>query len=268
MQEFTGKNAVVTGAAAGIGLAIARALAAEGANVVVADLHADAAEAVAAELRERGVRSIGVGVDVSKLEDMQLLAATARAELGDIHVLVNNAGIDGYRGGAIWQADDADWAWSMGVNFDGVVNGLRAFVDDMITHGQPAHIVNTGSESGLWKATSMYGLTKHAVVALTEVLETQLSARGANIGVSVLCPGPVATEFFESKHRPVALEADTSSGKADRERLQQHIDASGISPDAVAQTLLDGIRANRLYLLTPNVTIDEVRKRAATIVGS
>ncbi|MCW2747289.1 MAG: hypothetical protein JWP10_431 [Nocardioidaceae bacterium] len=268
MQKFTAMNCVVTGGAAGIGLAIARALAAEGANVVVADLHSDAAEAVAAELRERGVRSVGVGVDVSKLEDMQRLAARARTEFGDIHVLVNNAGIDGYRGGAIWQADDADWAWSMGVNFNGVVNGLRAFVDDMIAHGQPGHIVNTGSESGISRATSMYMLTKHAVVALTEVLESQLSARGANIGVSVLCPGAVATEFFESKHRPATLESDASGGKADRERLQQHIDASGISPDAVAQTLLDGIRANRLYVLTSNVSTDDVRKRAEAIVGS
>jgi len=268
MQDFTGKNAVVTGAAAGIGLALVRALAAEGANVVVADLHAEAAEAVAAELRALGVRSVGVGVDVSKLEEVRRLAAVAKQELGDIHLLVNNAGIDGYRGGAIWQADDADWAWSMGVNFGGVVNGLRAFVDGMIAHGQPAHIVNTGSESGLWRATSMYGLTKHAVVALTEVLEAQLAAREAPIGVSVLCPGPVATEFFESKHRPSELEADAEGGQADRERLQRHIEADGLPPEAVAQTLLDGIRANRLYVLTSNVTTDEVRKRAAAILGS
>jgi len=261
MQEFTGKNAVVTGAAAGIGLALVHALAAEGMNVVVADLNASAAEAVAAELRATGVRSIGVGVDVSQLGQVKQLAAIAREELGDIHLLVNNAGIDGYRGGAIWQADDADWARSMGVNFDGVVNGLRAFVDDMIAHGQPAHIVNTGSESGLWRASSMYGLTKHAVVALTEVLEAQLAARDLPIGVSVLCPGPVATGFFAAE--PALGEGD----RADRERLQQHIETNGLTPEAVAQTLLDGIRVNRLYVLTSNVTTEEISKRAAAILA-
>ena len=202
MQEFTGKNAVVTGAAAGIGLALVHALAAEGMNVVVADLNAEAAQAVAAELRTTGVSSIGLGVDVSQLGQVQRLAAVARQELGDIHLLVNNAGIDGYRGGAIWQADDADWARSMGVNFDGVVNGLRAFVDDMIAHGQPAHIVNTGSESGLWRASSMYGLTKHAVVALTEVLEAQLARqRPDSEPVFTMCAGCPCAIMSSTKAR-------------------------------------------------------------------
>jgi NAD(P)-dependent dehydrogenase (short-subunit alcohol dehydrogenase family) len=271
MRDFSGRTAVVTGAANGIGLEIARALAAEGANLVVADLHGEAAENVAAELRSNGTRAIGVQVDVAKLDDMKRLAALATAEFGNIHVLCNNAGIDGYRGGGIWQAGDIDWAWAMGVNFDGTLNGLRAFVDDMLAHGEEAHIANTVSESGLTKQSSMYGITKHASLALTEVLDEQLKARGSRIGVTALCPGPVRTRFFESPHRPAELMdespgSDLDVGRARRAELQAHIQGNGVTPAEVASRLLDGIRENRLYVLTDATSREGILRRADEMV--
>ena len=152
-------------------------------------------------------------VDVSSDASVERLAEAAKARFGKVHVLCNNAGVSGTTGGGkpIWEQAETEWDWVMGVNFRGVVNGLRAFVPDMIAHGEEGHVVNTSSILGLVTgAGSIYGVSKHAVTRLTEGLYFDLKAANAKIGATVLCPGMIATNIITSaRNRPDALEGQS-----------------------------------------------------------
>jgi len=142
MDEFAGKVAVVTGAGSGMGKAFAKRFAAEGMKVVIADVQRDALAQTAEELRADGASTLDVLTDVSSAAAVRYLAEAARDEFGDVHLLCNNAGVEGYLDGAVWEATDKDWTWTVGVNFWSVVHGIRAFVPHMLAHGEPAHVVN------------------------------------------------------------------------------------------------------------------------------
>src|SRR5436190_18034037 len=147
MRDFAGKTAVVTGAASGIGLAIARRLAEAGANIVLADIEPGPLDTATKSIAGLGVGAIGVPTDVSLPDEVDNLAASAAAEFGAVHVVVNNAGV-GLKG-RTWELAVADWQWVMGVCFWGVVHGIRSFVPAMIEHGDEGHVVNTSSMAGL-----------------------------------------------------------------------------------------------------------------------
>jgi len=188
---------VVTGAGSGMGKAFALRWGAEGMNVVIGDIQQDALDATVAELSAAGVPVLGLRTDVSKLEDIEALADAAERRFGPVHLVNNNAGVEGYLDGPIWAATSKDWEWTVSVNFWSVVYGVRTFVPRMLAHGEPAHVVNTCSMTSVVTATNMYGITKHATLALTEVLAADLKAAGANIGVTGLCPGPVRADERE-----------------------------------------------------------------------
>src|SRR5262249_9248856 len=161
-------------------------------------------------------------IDVSRPDQLRELNDWVLRNYGHVHLLCNNAGVDGYRGGAIWDATDADWEWTFGVNFWGAVNGIRAFLPDMIAHGETGNVINTASVAALVKANNMYCITKHAVLALTETVHEQLMSRGSRIGATVFIPGPVATQLFARRHRPDVwrdgADVDIACGSQERQQ--------------------------------------------------
>jgi NAD(P)-dependent dehydrogenase (short-subunit alcohol dehydrogenase family) len=253
VEEFAGKTAVVTGAGSGMGKAFALRWGAEGMNVVIGDIQQDALDATAAELSDAGVPVLGVRTDVSKLSDIEALADAAESRFGPIHLVNNNAGVEGYLDGPIWAATSKDWEWTVSVNFWSVVYGVRTFVPRMLAHGEPGHVVNTCSMTSVIAASNMYGICKHAILALTEVLAADLKAAGANIGATGLCPGIIATNLFHgTRNRPEALANEvgmSASGAALRESMHATL-SKGMPPSQVADKLVTAVRENALYLLT------------------
>jgi len=272
MDQFGGRVAVVTGAGSGMGRAFARRWAAEGMSVVAADVQQDALDRTVAEIAGTGAQVLGVRTDVSDAAAVAHLADEAFGRFGGVHVLCNNAGVEGYLDGAIWEATDADWTWTVDVNFWSVVHGVRAFVPRMLAAGEPGHVVNTCSMTSVIPASNMYGITKQAVFALTEVLAADLRGRGAPIGVTALCPGTIATNLFHgSRNRPAGLrnEEETAGARAGAElRERMHATLSeGMSPDTVAELLVDAVRRGAPYLLTDHDWDHLVQERHEAIMA-
>ncbi len=221
---------MVTGAASGIGWALARAFAREGMNVVLADL------APAPPLDS----ALFVRCDVTSQGQVESLANAARARFGPIHILCNNAGISA-GGQPVWATPAAEWDRLFAVNLNGVLHGLRAFVPGMIVHNEPAHIVNTASLAGLvpLPGAAAYGVSKRAVIALSEALRLELRQAGAPIGVSVLCPAAVATAIADSSPDP---------------KLRAVI-AAGMPPEEVAAQTLAAIQEDRFWIFPHDASL-------------
>jgi NAD(P)-dependent dehydrogenase (short-subunit alcohol dehydrogenase family) len=253
MEELTGKVAVVTGAASGIGLAMTKTFLADGMRVVMADIEASALEAAALELgTDAEVET--VVCDVSDAGAVDALRDRTLDRFGGVHVVCNNAGVAG--GGPIWAQTKADWDWVLGVNLWGVINGITSFTPLLIEQGE-GHIVNTASVAGLismpWGGT--YNVSKHGVVTLSETLWADLQLAGApNVGVSVLCPGWVQTRIHESgRNRPVAEGAERAAPTEEQQAMMAHVGgliAEGLNPLQVAGMVRDAVREQRFYILT------------------
>ncbi len=165
MRAFAGRVAVVTGAASGMGRAFARRFAEEGMRVVLADVEREALDRTVAELRAHGHQVTGVPTDVMSRASVQDLARATLDVYGKVHLVCNNAGVEGYLDGAIWEATERDWRWTMGVNFWGVVHGVETFLPILLAQGEEGHVVNTASMTAVVRATNMYAITKQAVLA-------------------------------------------------------------------------------------------------------
>jgi NAD(P)-dependent dehydrogenase (short-subunit alcohol dehydrogenase family) len=271
VKELIGKVAVVTGAASGIGRAMAERFAAEGMKLVLADIETEALERFESELRARGVGVASKRTDVSKGEDAEALAKFATDTFGAVHVLCNNAGVG--VGGVTWQNTVKDWEWVLGVNLWGVIHGVRTFVPIMLEQGDECHVVNTASGAGLhtrpWLA--MYCASKHAVVALSESLHHELALTGSKVKVSVLCPAVVNTRIGESdRNRPEDLRDNVQSGDpAQMQAMEQAFRAllaTGLPPEDVAGAVLDAILNERFYVITHEETKGRVRARTDDIL--
>jgi NAD(P)-dependent dehydrogenase (short-subunit alcohol dehydrogenase family) len=272
VEEFEGKVAVVTGAASGIGRALAEAFIARGMKVVLADIEVGPLEATAHELRESGGDVFAVTADVSRAADVERIGEAAIDVFGALHVACNNAGVGG--GGATWEIDLSIWEWVLGVNLMGVVHGLRSFTPRIIDSGG-GHIVNTASMAGLTSPPFMspYNVSKHAVVTMSESMYAELQMLHPEVGISVLCPGWVRTRIADSaRNRPDAVaaaqaaadEATASRGALSSEQLVAMIDsfvAEGMQPAAVADLVLDAIEQRRFYILTHDDWQESVRDR-------
>ena len=251
MKDFRDRVAVVTGAASGIGLALAERFAAEGMKVVMADVEADALARAAEPIKEKAP-VLATRVDVSKPDDVERLAAETYATFGAAHVVCNNAGVAVI--GAVHEHSLADWEWVLGVNLWGVIHGVRAFVPRMLAGGQHGHIVNTASIAGLTNSPfmSVYNVTKHGVVALSESMYKEFQATGAPIGVSVVCPGLINTNIMSSsRNRPARWADPGAPGEAARAfsaALATGL-TGGYPPSEVAEQVLQGIRDDRFYIV-------------------
>jgi len=252
MKQLRGRVAVVTGAASGIGLAMVERFAAEGMKVVMADVEAAALERAAAAMRSTAAAVHATRVDVSRPEDVEQLARETYAAFGAAHVVCNNAGVAVI--GAVHEHTLADWQWVMGVNLWGVIHGVRAFVPRMLAGGDEGHIVNTASMAGLTTSAymSVYDVTKHGVVALSESMYKEFASTGAPIGVSVVCPGLIDTNIMRSaRNRPAELAEEGKAGpmaQAFGQGLSDRL-ATGYPPSEVANQVVDGIRERRFYVV-------------------
>ena len=264
MNDLDGKVAVVTGAASGIGLGMATRFAEAGLKVVMADIEEPALDVAVAGLKDREHDVTAVVADVSRPESVEELARSALRQYGGVHVLCNNAGVGTGGQAKIWELPQADWDWVYGVNFWGVLHGLRAFVPVMLEQGDECHIVNTASIAGLTPGGSIYGATKTGVVNISETLVRQLNMAESNIGVSVLCPGFVNTQILNSsRNRPDASQEPQSGDDVPESarRLGEVIATqihNGKDPLEIGTIVLDAIKQNRFYVLTDDVWIDAI----------
>ena len=247
MDQLGGRVAVITGGGGGIGAAMARAFAARGARLVLADLSDDAMASVASDLRPRGADVLTVRTDVTSLDSVRALADAAERHFGAVHVICNNAGVATF--GEIASSTHADWQYTMNVNFWGVVHGVETFVPRLIARGEGGHVINTASMAGLvgMRWLGIYCASKFAVVGLTEGLHRELVDHG--IGVSVLCPMIVQTSINENsvRNRPAALR---NPGEEPIIPDNAAMVGSVIPPDEVARRVVRAIDRRDLYILT------------------
>lgn len=264
MDQFKGRVAVVTGAASGIGLALATRFAQEGMKVVLADIEEAPLAAAEAVIRASGGTAIAVCTNVMLEQDVARLADAAFDTWGNVHLLCNNAGVSGSMGAeGIWNIPAEDWNWVLGVNFSGVLYGIRHFVPRMLAKSEAGHIVNTASVAGLVTPMSgPYTVSKHGVVALSEMLYKDLKARGAKLSASVLCPGWVNTKILDSaRNRPANLVP--SAAPVAGPQVQQRREAvrgllkSGIRPEEIAGLVADAIRSDRFYVVPVQPDIEQ-----------
>lgn len=250
MQDLKDKVAVITGGSSGIGLGIAEALAAEGCHLLITGMNPDKAQAQASRLAETGVKAVGVASDTSKREAAEKLADLAAKEFGQVDIVVANAGV-GYQG-KLHEISDADWDWVMGVNLRGVYIACSAFLPAMLDSGRGGHIVLSGSEQsfGLPRigdqilSMPVYTAGKHALLGLGEALRHDYRENG--IGVTLLCPGIVATEIWDSERGRQAEFGARNEAAGNREALA----AIGMSPEIVGKMTVEGIKQNRFYVIT------------------
>ncbi|WP_406461258.1 SDR family NAD(P)-dependent oxidoreductase [Streptomyces sp. NBC_01622] len=280
MELREGQVAVVTGAASGIGLAMARRFAADGLKVVLADVEEGALDKAAADLRADGADVHARVVDVGVRQQVLDLAESAYDTYGAVHVLCNNAGVGSGAEGRMWEHEPNDWQWAFAVNVWGVFHGVQAFVPRMIKSGQPGHVVNTSSGDGgiaPLPTASVYAVTKAAVVTMTESLYAHLKAEHARVGASVLFPGPhmLRTGLWEShRNRPAryAKERPRRTPYRSLDQWESAMRAAGkevaFTPvEEVAGLVVDGIRADRFWLLPESEHSDaQIRARARSML--
>lgn len=249
MQSLQDKVAIITGAASGIGRAIAERCVQERMKVVLADVEVAALEETEQTLRDQGGDILAVTTNVADADSVAVLAEATLAHFGVVHLLCNNAGVA--LSGPSWQATVADWEWLLGVNLWGVIHGIRTFVPIMLEQGCACHIVNTASIAGLISPMGLgpYNVSKHAVVTLSETLYQELQAAESQIGVSVLCPGWVKTGIDQSERNRPGRVPRKDSATGERDAVSKAV-TSGIAPQAVAEQVLDAIQKEQFYILT------------------
>jgi NAD(P)-dependent dehydrogenase (short-subunit alcohol dehydrogenase family) len=253
MRELAGKVAFVTGAASGIGLGIATALAQAGVKVMLCDIEEAALGTAVERLQATNADVAGVRADVSLKAELQAAAEATIARFGRVHILVNNAGVGGGASYGDWT--DASWDWTIGVNLMSVIWGIEIFGPLIEAHGEGGHIVSTASMAGLIPATNpAYTVTKYGVVALSENLRAVLGGRG--IGVSVLCPGFIRTRIMESQRNVPerlagTIEAPPLTGDvAAFVELARAAIARGIDPLYVGELVCEAIEGDWPYIFT------------------
>jgi len=266
MEDLEGKVAVVTGAASGIGRALADRWAADGMKVVLADVEQGPLDAARDELDASGADVLAVPTDVSDAAQVEALAAATLDHFGGVHLLCNNAGVGG--GGPSWEVSLEDWSWVLGVNLWGVIHGIRAFVPHLIAQDE-GHVVNTASIAGFAYAPMMgpYNASKAAVVAISETLQRDLELQGSKVGVSVLCPGWVNTRIHESdRNRPGGpLERSDDLASMGREVLREVL-KGGKDPAEVAHLVAAAVREGTSHIFTGDEWIDLARTRFEAVL--
>ena len=240
-------------------MALAEKLTRENMQVVLADVEEERLELAVEDLRKYQLRVSGVVADVLVEESIQKLLARAKDEYGNIHMLCSNAGVGANAGPkAIWEVGKKDWDWVMGVNYQGVLHGFQTFIPNMVEHGEESHLTTKVSIAGLLPGSGTYGVSKHAVMALTEAVRNDLLARGANVSVSALCPGFVDTNIDRSeRNRPGYLaDPEVSLEESGNSPISQLL-RRGKQPSEIADIVFEAIKEGIFYIL-PHPAWDEM----------
>ncbi|HJY75287.1 MAG TPA: SDR family NAD(P)-dependent oxidoreductase [Burkholderiales bacterium] len=268
MNELDGKVAAVTGAASGLGRAMALAFASQGMHLALADLDEAGLEETRMLASRADSKIVSMRVDVSKSGEVNRFAKRVAAELKSVHIVCNNAGVA--LSGPVWETSEAEWQWILGVNLLGVVHGIRAFAPRLIAQDE-GHIVNTASVAGLISPPGMgaYCVSKHAVVTLSEALHHDLRERGSRVGVSVLCPAYVPTGIADSdRNRPAGASIQEKSAEriAKEAALKKAVASGKLSADDVARAVVAAVKKNRFYVLTHPAIKGAVRARIEDVL--
>jgi len=265
VDTLSGKGAVVTGGASGIGLATAKVLAANGAKIVLADVEEGALDRAVQQLHDGGADAHGIVCDVRSLQAVNALADASFSAVGAVHVLFNNAGIA--VGGPVLAMTHDDWRWTIDVDLWGPIHGVEAFLPRMVEHGEGGHVLFTASFAGLVPNSGLgpYCVAKYGVVALAEVLWREL--REHRIGVSVLCPMRVGTNIGQSERNRQDDYGETAPGSRVADQGARNDDLAGrvLEVDDVAALTVDAIEQNRLYVLPHEESRESIRRRFARI---
>lgn len=269
MKDLHGKTAVITGAGSGFGREFARICANEGMNLVLADVNQAGLDATMALPELASAQKIAQLCDVSKAEQVEALAVAAETRFGHLHLIFNNAGVG--VSGPLWTTTLDEWTWTLGVNLMGVVHGVRSFVPRLLAHGEQAHVVNTASIAGMVSGAGqgIYCVSKHAVVALSEVLHHELRMTESKIGVSVLCPAFAPTGIADSgRNRPADLSAANTHPMAMMiEQMAKKAVAKGkISAAEVAVMTVQAVKNDQFYILPHEKTKIAVEGRMRHIL--
>jgi NADP-dependent 3-hydroxy acid dehydrogenase YdfG len=260
MSNEQGPVAVITGAASGIGRGLAEHAATLGMRLVLADRDAAGLQALCDQLQAGGVQAIACVTDVGDVTQVERLRDQAVEHFGGVDLLFNNAGV--MQTGFSWEITEAQWQRMLDVNLNGVINGIRSFVPLLLSQGRVAHVINTASLAGLVSSPLMapYNVTKQAVVALSETLHYELAMIGAPVSVSVLCPGPVASEIMASNQV-----VDTAG--SDFSQLLDSTIRQGMTPAELAAQVFDAIAQKRFWILPHKGFKPALERRVQSILG-
>lgn len=270
MQDFTGKTAVISGGAAGIGFSLAKTLGERGMNVVIADIEASELKLAEEALAAADIPVLAVEMDVALQEDWERTAQEAQARFGNVHMLINNAGVSG-GAGSIDSLDEPGWRWTIDVNLMGVVYGGHVFIPHMLEHGEPSWVINVASIAGMGGVplAGAYTATKAAVVALSEAWAGEQAQ--SNVSVSVLAPAFVKTRIHLShRNRPARYPMTVAPTPALMQVAKTTTAAveNGIDPDLLSARVLEAIEAGEFYIFThPNYKPITDHRSAAVAEG-
>lgn len=265
-MDYKGKTAVITGAASGLGRGIARACAARGMNLVLADINTSRLDEIGQELSGAGLEVLTVTANVAEVDDMERLAYLAFERFGAVHLLFNNAGVLGES--STLDAMLKDWEWIMGVNLWGVIHSIRAFVPRMLESIQASRVVNIAGTAGFLSGpgTGIYRMTKHAVVSLTESLYHELALIDSRVRVSLVSPSFVKTDIMAAdKNRPANMQCFARTAVVDpteeavRGFIHQQVEAAP-APETVAEAIFTGIDQDKFYIFTPALAQDHTSR--------
>lgn len=273
MIALKNKVAVITGAAGGIGSAIAERCAYEGMKVVLADIDEKSLVSTERVIKSMGADTLSVICDVSKESDMHSLAQKTLETFGEIHLLFNNAGVA--TSTVLWENTAEDWRWALGVNLWGLINSTKIFVPIMLKQNSQCHIINTASIAGLTAGpgNGIYSVTKHAIVNFSETLYYELKVANSQIDVSVICPGFVRTRLMDSeRNRPMELRNSPESinNSPQKQRIEQMLRdgvMNGMPPEQVAEDVFDAIQKKKFYIFTHKESKVLVKQRMDDILN-
>ncbi len=250
MTDGPSKTAVITGAASGIGRGLALKCATEGMALVLSDVDQTRLDVISEDAKSLGAETIAVLTDVSKAEEVEALANKAFDSFGQVDLLFNNAGV--MATGNSWEQSLDEWRWILGVNYWGVLHGIHFFVPRLLEQERPARIINTASIAGFLNApiNGSYSVSKHAVIALSETLHYELEALQSKVRVSVLCPGPVATDIIDAdRNRPSEIKRrESEEAEAFKNALREGLQQTGMTTERLAEIVFDHIENDKFWI--------------------